>query len=384
MSIKLKRLPTGENAYSVSVVRKANFQGREVRASREKHGVKTHSQALQVEKELIGFASRDLEKKLQLGSSWSELLDRYEVALESGRGLERNVTASVAHDYMTVIRKYTGAWNSRPVKEITRSDIRYALESVILDGKSTARKKMLKIVIKGAFDFAIENRFVPGLVENPALGIAVKVVKQKEPRVLNRVEQELFLKTALELKHAWYPIWATALLTGMRNGELFALSWTDVDFENEVISVTKSFNKRSRTVGPTKGRYRREVPMNADLVRLFKELQMISEGRLEVFQRHRDWCHGEQARITREFCVGLGISGVSFHDLRATFSTELMRQGTPPAVVMKICGWQSLATMQTYIRLAGIEVRGATDSLRILPERECVGRVVKLSSLQSS
>jgi hypothetical protein len=45
---------------------------------------------------------------------------------------------------------------------------------------------------------------------------------------------------------------------------------------------------------------------------------------------------------------------------------------------MKICGWKDLKTMQRYIRLAGIEVRGATNSIRILPEKEAMGRVLEL------
>ncbi len=45
---------------------------------------------------------------------------------------------------------------------------------------------------------------------------------------------------------------------------------------------------------------------------------------------------------------------------------------------MKICGWKDLKTMQRYIRLAGIEIEGATEKLRILPPREVMGRVVEL------
>jgi hypothetical protein len=34
---------------------------------------------------------------------------------------------------------------------------------------------------------------------------------------------------------------------------------------------------------------------------------------------------------------------------------------------MKICGWKNLKTMEVYVRLAGVNERGATDVLRILP-----------------
>ena len=45
---------------------------------------------------------------------------------------------------------------------------------------------------------------------------------------------------------------------------------------------------------------------------------------------------------------------------------------------MKIAGWKDLKTMQRNIRLAGIEVQGATASLKILPDVEVMGRVVEL------
>ncbi len=45
---------------------------------------------------------------------------------------------------------------------------------------------------------------------------------------------------------------------------------------------------------------------------------------------------------------------------------------------MKIAGWVDLATMQRYVRLAGIEIEGSTDGLKLLPEDEVMGRVVEL------
>jgi hypothetical protein len=46
---------------------------------------------------------------------------------------------------------------------------------------------------------------------------------------------------------------------------------------------------------------------------------------------------------------------------------------------MKICGWKDLKTMQYYIRLAGVDERGATDSLRLLSsDAEVMGEVVNM------
>jgi hypothetical protein len=50
---------------------------------------------------------------------------------------------------------------------------------------------------------------------------------------------------------------------------------------------------------------------------------------------------------------------------------------------MKIGGWKELKTMQIYVRLAGIEVKGATDGLKFMSPREATGRVGELLRLDS-
>mgnify|MGYP001614043067 CR=1 FL=1 len=53
------------------------------------------------------------------------------------------------------------------------------------------------------------------------------------------------------------------------------------------------------------------------------------------------------------------------------------------AKVMKIGGRKDIKTMQIYMRLAGVDERGATDGLRFLPSDEAVmGHVVELFKFQ--
>jgi integrase len=175
-----------------------------------------------------------------------------------------------------------------------------------------------------------------------------------------------------------YPIWAMALLTGCRSGELYALEWSDIDFENKRLMIHKSFTKRYNSIGPTKGRYWREVPISGELDRLLRELKVSRGKERFVLPHYRDWTSGTQAAVLRTFCEGIGIPSVNFHALRACFATQLIKDGVAPAIVMKVCGWKDLKTMQRYVRLAGIEIEGATDTLKLLPETAVMGRVVEL------
>jgi integrase len=45
----------------------------------------------------------------------------------------------------------------------------------------------------------------------------------------------------------------------------------------------------------------------------------------------------------------------------------MLRSGVEAARVMKVCGWKELKTMQYYVRLAGIEIQGVTEGLKLIP-----------------
>lgn len=77
------------------------------------------------------------------------------------------------------------------------------------------------------------------------------------------------------------------------------------------------------------------------------------------------------------------IQGYEFRQKKlcvdSCFATQLIASGVPATVLMKICGWKDMKTMQRYIRLAGIDESGATERLSFIPTDEAVmERVVSL------
>jgi len=122
----------------------------------------------------------------------------------------------------------------------------------------------------------------------------------------------------------------------------------------------------------------RNIPISSDLEALLKELKLQAGSRKEVLPRLTYWEKGGQAKVLRKFCQGIGLPSIKFHTLRACFATQLIRQGVPPIQIQKICGWKDLETMQRYVRLAGIEIAGVTEQLKILPEPEVFAKIVNL------
>lgn len=66
----------------------------------------------------------------------------------------------------------------------------------------------------------------------------------------------------------------TAIYTGMRLGELSALQWSDIDYGNQTISITKSWNQDRRQMSKPKTESSiRCIPVNGLVIDLFKELE---------------------------------------------------------------------------------------------------------------
>lgn len=91
-------------------------------------------------------------------------------------------------------------------------------------------------------------------------------------------------------------------MTGMRSGEMYALKWTDIDLESKLISVTKQWTNKNG-IGPTKTQKSRVVPISQDLLGFLKELKLKAENNSDfVLPRLKEWEHGAQSQVTKEFC----------------------------------------------------------------------------------
>lgn len=381
MAIKtVKR--NGKECFDVFVARRSKTHSN-VRVQRAKMGIATLAEAKKIEKQMMEEVLLEVHEKENLGVLFKVLLGKWEVALAKGTGSERPITKSTAEDYVLAIKKHMPMLMDKEAEKVTRNDVRQVFAAMTQDGKAATTKKKLKNAINGLYRWGIDCGILSPNTLCPSYGIKFSREEAKKPEILTIEEIRKFLDLARSYNHPWYPIWAMAFHTGMRSGELHALLWTDIDWENRLITISKSYCQRGgRIIKETKGGYWREVPINDELMDFLKglkaEAQTRSSGRENVLPRFRDWDRGMMAYVTRTFLEGIGLRSVKFHALRACFATQLIRNGVPPGVVMKICGWKELKTMQRYIRLAGIEIMGATDSLSFIRPKDAMGKVVEL------
>ena len=83
-------------------------------------------------------------------------------------------------------------------------------------------------MIQKIFSFGEEQGLIRGNYTNPVAGIEFAKEEEKKPEILTITEIRKLLKQAKAVNYPWYPVWAMALLTGCRNGELYAMTFDDI------------------------------------------------------------------------------------------------------------------------------------------------------------
>ncbi|MBL7716355.1 MAG: tyrosine-type recombinase/integrase [Bdellovibrionales bacterium] len=377
MAIKVYQ-KRGETFYKVRV-HVTSSRVPSLRLTEQVSKVRTESEAQKIELRL----RKDLERKLQeeeikrrvSGQTWKGVIDHWYRTQCDIRVKFGSITQSSLEDYYSCAQKWMTEYDGVVCADIRPIDLMETFNRMTEHGLSLAYRRRIRTIIKSIFDHGMQQGLI-NIPRNPVHDLVLKKGDEKKPEILTIGEIRKLVEVAFAIKHEWRHVWALALLTGMRNGELFALQWSDIDWENKLITVARSFNGRTKEIGTTKAGYWRDVPMSQDCVRLLLELRQERGNEKYILPRLDRWANGIQAAVLRTFCLENALPSVRFHTLRACFGTQLLRQGVPSPVVMKIAGWKDLKTMQRYIRLAGIEVAGATDKLVILPPEEIAANVV--------
>jgi len=350
-----------------------------IRFSEQMSGIKSEVEAQRIEVKFQKELQRKItEAELQrniTGHTWSGVLEDWYQSQKNVRVRFGSISQYVLDDYFRSMKKWMATFDRVPCADIKPLDLMQLFNEMADQGVSHAHRKKIRTTLKSVFEHGIQAGLI-NIARNPAHDLVLKKGDEKKPEILTIGEIRKLTEIAFAVKHDWRHVWALALLTGMRNGELFALQWSDIDWDNKLLTVSRSFNCRKREISSTKAGYWRDVPMSKDCVRLLQELRLLTGNQTYILPRLNRWDHGVQAAVLRNFCMENGIPSVRFHTLRACFGTQLLRQGVPSVVVMKIAGWKDLKTMQRYIRLAGVEVVGATDKLSVLPPEEIAANVV--------
>jgi len=185
-------------------------------------------------------------------------------------------------------------------------------------------------------------------------------VDNQRLRFLTDSEIEALLTASDDLKaHSPYlhPLVETALLTGMRRGELLALKWEQI--RNGFIYLEGGMVKSGKG---------RQIPINDRLAEVFREVrrgnQLKSEFVFCNFQGRRFY------QVKRSFaaaCRRAGVEDFRFHDLRHTFASRLVMRGASLKAVQELLGHADLKMTMRYAHLSHEHLRDSVNLLNDMP-----------------
>ncbi|MBI2374739.1 MAG: site-specific integrase [Deltaproteobacteria bacterium] len=165
-------------------------------------------------------------------------------------------------------------------------------------------------------------------------------------------EVRRFLSAAKEEGIITHALYATAVYSGMRLGELAGLKWSAIDFENRLIRVSVSYD------GPTKGREVRSIPILDPLLPILRAWRLIVGAEPLVFTNQAGKMLRKDSRVF-DFVLhrvlkeaGLPERYIRFHDLRHTFASHWMMRGGDVFKLQKILGHKSIEMTMRYSHLA--------------------------------
>ena len=249
-------------------------------------------------------------------------------------------------------------------------------------GVTAALQRKIGTTLTIALNAAVNLDLIPA---NPAEKVRKPRADKAEVEVLDPPQVRAFLKAAKTER--LYPFYVTALDSGARPGELFALRWPDIDFKGGFLSITKSLEDLSGTLrvkDVKTGKSRRRVDLSPGTLSVLAAHRkaMLAAGRIDAPVFHDS--DGGYLRISnlrrnsfKSTLKRAKLPDVKLYALRHTCATLLLVADVPAKVVSERLGHSSVTlTLDTYSHVLPTMQKKAADVMgRFLVEK--AGRAKK-------
>lgn len=262
-----------------------------------------------------------------------------------------------------------------PLKDITTFHIQNFYNQLSDSGLSTATIRKIHQIINSALDKAQEQQMIRN---NPAKAIELPSLEQKPVKAFTLEEQARFFEAAKS--YTYYEAFIFAVSTGVREGELLALTWDDIDFEKGYVQVNKTLifvkdreNKANSTYvlkaqdsTKTKAGVRR-IPLTKRCLRMLRELKLRNIAKSQLVFPSKSGTYINPRNFLRCFdtiCKKAGLEGFNCHTLRHTFATRCFEKGISVKIVSRWLGHKKVQhTLDIYTHVMPDEEKKAIERL---------------------
>jgi integrase len=315
-----------------------------------------------------GFSEREINqkileytKKAEKGRTFGEIADEW------WEEAEPRLSTQSIRTYKPALRRAIEAFGPDNIKEITPRDVARYFRLLAAQNYANKTLSNQRIVINRIFDYAITEG---DIMYNPCASLKMPDGADAERRSAASASDEEKIKTT---DNPWlFP--RIAIYSGLRKGEILALQWRDIDFDADLINVTKSvahdgdkpYIKKPKTKAGT-----RLVPLLAPLKEKLLPLKgsptdyIISDsGKTPLTKRRFETLYTHYKNDT-------GITATA-HQLRHSFATVAIENGVDIKSVSEILGHKQISTtldIYTDFRKAALDRSRAALNTAFSPEK---------------
>lgn len=273
------------------------------------------------------------------------MIEKYISYLKEIRGYSENTAKAyekdLRHFAKWMLANIAGArWST-----ITRAEIDAYIMSQSAAGLAPATTNRRLSAIAGIYNYMKREGHD---IENPC---KYESRRKQERTIPNTIRPEQ-LKTAYEHAAGISKVMLGLLITtGMRIGEMLAMTWEDIDWKERSIRIHGKGNKQ------------RIVYTTAEALEILKCYQTYYSQSGIIFQQDQRTARHMLWESLRRYCTAAQLSP---HAIRHTFATNIALQGANVTTLAAMMGHSQIQTTQKYIDMTQTEQRDIVDHCNIL------------------
>lgn len=233
-------------------------------------------------------------------------------------------------------------WLNLLVKDIKPAHIRNMVKGFVEYGLSPKTIKNIVFMLNNILSQAKDDYIID---QNPCVGITLPKVKQQQPDPFSREEVELVLDAIGKSRPELQAFFAIGFYTGMRTGEILALTWGDIDFNKHKIRVSKTLSNGRLKEG-TKTNKTHDVDIIQPLdpyLNKHKQYTLLIGGALFMStEKAPVKSYQTIVRAWKPVLMKLGIRYRQPYQMRHTFACMMLAAGEDPNWVKDMLGHSTL------------------------------------------
>ncbi len=328
----------------MSQIRVRDWTGKTVH--KKKRGFSTKKEALQWEHDFMNQSTGSL------GMSFQDFIELYMKDME-----QRLKPSTISNKRFLIDLKIIPFFGQLPLQAIKPTDIRKwqnSLTSYRDENGEPYSETYLRTInnqITAIFNYAVKYY---GLNENPCHKAGSMGKKNADEMLIwTKDEFQQFIEAIKDRPEA-YTVFMVLYYTGIREGELLALTPADIDLDKKTLTVSKTYQRlkgEEIITTPKTSKSNRTIPIPDSLCKCLKEhmsrcYELQPTDRIFPFTKsflYREMNHG---------CKVSGVKKIRIHDLRHSHASLLIEMGASILLIAERLGHENVkTTMETYSHL---------------------------------